>query len=82
MKQNVISGNCGDVAFVIDASGSICDDDSTFYENNGQSTCQTWELVKEFMRRITDVLPIDYDRTKVGIVQFGNEAEVIWYLNE
>jgi len=60
-----------DIAFVIDSSGSINEEDKT-----------NWDRVKNFAKRVVGQLDIGEHRVRVGMVEFGNEGVVQFYLNE
>jgi len=56
--------------FVVDSSGSINEHDKG-----------NWDRVKNFAKSIVGKLDIGEDRVRVGMVEFGNEGFVQFYLN-
>ena len=57
-----------DVCFVIDSSGSIC-------ENYAFTTsCSSWKLLLSFITNVIDAFDIGYDQTRVGVVIFSDDA--------
>ena len=60
-----------DVVFVVDSSGSINEHDKG-----------NWDRVKNFAKSIVRKLDIGRDRIRVGMVEFGNEGSVHFYLNQ
>lgn len=70
-QQTVVqSVQCGflDLAFVVDHSGSISDNDEGPKPN--------WEYILDFMTSIVQGLEIGYDFNRVAIVTFGNTAKI------
>jgi len=59
-----------DIVFVVDSSGSINEHDKG-----------NWDRVKNFAKNIVGKLDIGEDRVRVGMVEFGNEGFVQFYLN-
>lgn len=56
--------------FVVDSSGSIKEEDP-----------RNWDRLKNFTKDIVDQLIIGKHQVRVGMVEFGNEAHVQFYLN-
>ena len=56
--------------FVVDSSGSINEHDKG-----------NWARVKNFAKSVVGKLDIGMDRVRVGMVEFGNEGFVQFYLN-
>ena len=63
-----------DFLFIIDRSGSICNDEQV-------ETCNNWERVKTFMLSLVGSLTIGPDASQVAVVSFGSSATVEFYLN-
>ena len=63
-----------DLVFVLDSSGSVCN-------NEGVNTCDNWESILQFVNEIIDELAIGNSETRIGIVVFGNMAKSELYLN-
>ena len=60
-----------DIAFVIDTSGSICENDPTY--SNG--ICDNWRFMLDFVNNVISSLGIETDKTRVGVVTFSTEGE-------
>ena len=75
-----------DLVFLVDGSGSICDNDSggtrNDPKNNGKLTCDSWELVKQFMIEFVAKLNVGLQDTRVGLATFANNANVVFKLTE
>lgn len=68
-----------DLGFLVDGSGSICDNDKNgLYDdpdNPGRQLCNNWQSVKDFMVQFVQELGnIDEDGNRVGLATFANEA--------
>ncbi len=61
------SGGTADIVFVVDRSGSICNDETVF-------ECDNWDLVLNFMENMVGELTIGSDATRVGVISYGNQA--------
>jgi len=59
-----------DIVFVVDSSGSVNEHDKG-----------NWDRMKNFAKSIVGTLDIGEDRVRVGMVEFGNEGVVQFYLN-
>jgi len=59
-----------DIVFVVDSSGSINEHDKG-----------NWDRVKNFASSMVGKLDVGRDRVRVGMVLFGNEGFVQFYLN-
>ena len=64
-----------DFLFIVDGSGSICQDRYV-------DTCRNWEILKQFIYDTVKHFNIAKDGSRVALVTFGNEAQVEFYLNE
>ena len=78
-------GSCiqplSDLVFLIDSSGSICDDDVEAIRVGG---CPNYRLLLGFVSEIIYKVTADINNanhTRVGVVLFSNKAENIMYLN-
>ena len=60
-------GAATDLIFVVDASGSICDDENV-------TTCENWQTIRLFVGGLVDELVIGPEDTRVGVVVYGNLA--------
>ena len=67
-----------DLAFLIDSSGSICENDPTF--SNGR--CNNWVLMIDFVYNLVNGLSIGSNRAKVAAVLFSTDAETMFTLDE
>ncbi len=61
--------------FVVDRSGSICNDEAVF-------SCNNWVLMLDFMDGLVFDLTMGADATRVGVVVYGNQAYVEIKLGE
>ncbi len=61
-----------DVCFVLDSSQSICGN------TNG---CQDWASLLNFVTKITDAFTIGDEATRVGVVIFSRDANLVFPLN-
>lgn len=68
------SSSDADVVFVLDSSGSICDDQPV-------PTCQNWQTMVAFVHEIATQLNIGIDNTRVGVIVYGSQAQNRWFLN-
>ncbi len=59
-----------DLTFLLDSSGSI-------RKSNPNNVTDNWEIIKDFVIRTIDSLDVRMDHTRVSVVYFGNEAEVL-----
>ncbi len=62
-----------DVCFVLDSSQSICGD---------SSGCEDWISLLDFVNKIIDVFTIGSDATRVGVVIFSNDANLVFPLDK
>ena len=53
-----------DIAFVIDNSGSIRDNDPVGGNN--------WRLIIDFVKSIIDIFTVGHDYTRIAVVDFGS----------
>ena len=70
-----------DLAFVVDGSGSICDNDDGPKYNDGRG-CGNWLLVGDFVENFVNALTIGADETRVGLVTFANEGSTLMTLDQ
>ncbi len=72
-----------DLIFVVDDSGSICDNDpSRRRDMNGNVfDCNNWSFVKSFIRRIVSSLTVGQNDTRVALVRFSDRIDVIFRLD-
>lgn len=68
-----------DLVFVVDGSGSICDNDPDF-EYGKDVTCNNWKFILQFMVDFVRDMEIGYSATRVGLVTFATQAELEWNL--
>ena len=68
-----------DLVFVLDDSGSICDNDPAFVYGR-DSTCNNWQFITQFASNIISGMTIGTSNTLVGLVQFDSSAIVRWTL--
>lgn len=66
-----------DLVFVVDGSGSICDNDPT----KTDSGCRNWQQVKRFITEFVSVMEPSVDGTHVGLVSFGSSANLLLTLD-
>ena len=75
--------DCGilDIVFVVDESGSICDNDDTF--NADQKICDNWRSVRRFLTQFisNNDLIISETGSHVGMVTYRDDVTVDWPLN-
>ena len=68
-----------DLAFVIDMSGSICDNDPTFnYDTD--ITCNNWRSIVQFVYQTVANLTIGPLETNVALITFETTAVLRWNL--
>ena len=67
----------GDLVLILDDSGSIM-------EKNPENTTgnYNWELLLEFTVEVIESLDIGLDSTRVAVIRFSQNAEVMFYLDE
>lgn len=63
-----------DLAFVIDGSGSICDDQPS----NPYQPCDNWEFLLNFVNQVTETFKIGPDDTQVTVATFANTVSIPW----
>lgn len=61
---SVCTSTIADVVFLVDSSGSICDDLDV-------RNCSNWQAMKNFINQIVDQLTIGASATRVGLVVYG-----------
>ena len=75
-----------DVCFVVDSSGSICDNDptATMSPTNPKlrNWCNNWQLIINFMEKFAESLTIGQNFVLMGMVQFANQAHLKWDLTK
>ena len=75
-----------DVCFVVDSSGSICDNDPTATKSpvfpNPITWCNNWQLIVNFMEQFAERLTIGPSHVVMGMVQFANQASLKWDLTK
>jgi len=80
---SVLCRACGkgllDLVFLIDTSGSITDKNPKNQFN--QTIVNNFDLIKQFVQRLVDSLPIGADNTRVGLLTFSDKASSYFYLN-
>jgi len=65
-----------DIAFVLDASGSI------IYKNgNSTANFDNWNLMKAFVVRLIRSLEVSSDRTRIALVRFSHMASIVFQLD-
>ena len=64
-----------DVCFVVDSSGSICENDGS------TASCSSWTLLLSFISDVIDAFDIGYDKTRVGVVIFSDDASLVIPMN-
>lgn len=70
-----------DLVFVVDSSGSICDNDpSAVPPPPSTTTCNNWNFIRQFMVQIVDELAIGPDDAHIAVVRFSSSATVIFNL--
>ena len=72
------------MTFMIDSSGSVCDNDVTGKRNteDGFVTCDNWEYMLEFFEVIARFgLDVGINKTRVAAVRFATTATLLWDLN-
>lgn len=67
-----------DLAFIIDGSGSICDNDPSFT----RGTCDNWASVQEFIKNAVRELGVGPDNARLAFVLFSNNGVLIANLNQ
>ncbi len=72
-----------DLAFIVDASGSICDNDATAVrdQNGNVVSCNNWLLVKNLLNQVTRDLVIGERDAHLGLVLFSGRVDLIFDLN-
>ena len=74
--QLLLSPVCrADLVFVVDHSGSISDADVEGQPSN-------WQIIKDFLASVVDLLVISPDETRVGMVTFGTTATLEFDLDD
>lgn len=68
-----------DLVFVVDGSGSICDNDPDFVYGK-DVTCNNWKFILQFMVDFVRDMEIGFSATRVGLVTFATQAELEWNL--
>ena len=68
--KHYVCNEMADIVFVVDSSGSI---------NEGDP--DNWSRLKNFTKMVVDQLKIGRNDVRIGMVEFGNEAHIQFYLN-
>ena len=71
------SQNEVDLVFVLDGSGSICENDPTY----ANGVCDNWNLMLTFLTDFVDRLTVASDRFRIGFVLFSTESQVVFQLD-
>lgn len=66
-----------DLVFVVDGSGSICDNDPKFVYGT-DVTCDNWKFALKFMEDFVSDMDIGLTSTRVGLVTFATTATLGW----
>ncbi|MEE4248746.1 MAG: VWA domain-containing protein [Kangiellaceae bacterium] len=61
-----------DLVFVVDGSGSICDNDPS--RKNDGSGCDNWKQIVNFITEFVTVMEPSETGTHVGLVSFSTES--------
>jgi hypothetical protein len=69
------SDSVSDVVFVVDSSGSICN-------NEAVTTCANWQAMLNFIEMIVSRLTIGPNNIRVGFVRYANKAENMFFLKD
>ena len=70
-----VVGSClVDFGFLVDSSGSICN-------NKGGKNCINWASVRTFLQDVVRNMRIEETGSRVGMILFGSYATVLWQLN-
>ena len=75
MTESVI-----DLVFVVDGSGSICDNDTS--RMNDGSGCNNWKQIVSFITDFVTVMQPSKEGTHVGLVSFAGESFLLMKLNK
>ena len=75
----VLGCNRLDLCFIVDGSGSICQEDGVV-EVNGIDTCDNWELIKGFIEDLTSTFDVGTSAVRVAVVSFANRGVLLWDL--
>jgi hypothetical protein len=70
-----------DLVFVVDGSGSICDNDPKF-QYGKDTTCDNWNFILKFMGDFVNDMDIGLTSTRVGLVTFATTATLGWDLKK
>ena len=70
-----------DLVFVVDGSGSICDNDPNF-EYGIDVTCDNWNFILKFMGDFVQDIDIGLTSTRVGLATFATTATLGWELTK
>ena len=68
-----------DLVFVVDGSGSICDNDPNF-QYGTDITCDNWNFILKFMEDFVNDMDVGLSATRVGLVTFASTATLGWNL--
>ena len=68
-----------DLLFVVDGSGSICDNDPT--RQNDGSGCDNWKQIVNFITEFVSVMEPSEKGTHVGVVTFSTESDLLMKFN-
>ena len=79
LAECVVTDTVVDLVFVVDGSGSICDNDPT--RRSDGSGCNNWQQMVDFVTDFISVMEPSEDGTHVGLVTFSTESNVLTTLN-
>ncbi|KAK2161027.1 hypothetical protein LSH36_122g02004 [Paralvinella palmiformis] len=78
----VCKDNPIDLAFIVDGSGSICDNDPTRQIIDNQVTCNNWRSVVNFISGAVDRLNIGAQDAQIALVTFADKGSVYFNFGE
>ena len=71
----VAAGGCAvDLAFLLDSSGSVCNDEGNI--------CDHFLDIKAFLQEMVIRMKIEETNSRVGLILFGTKANVEWSLDK
>lgn len=65
-----------DVAFVLDASGSII-----YHSSNKTANYANWHLMKDFVITLIGSLKVSHSDTRIALVLFSHESKIVFHLD-
>jgi hypothetical protein len=72
-----------DLVFIVDGSGSICDNDPSLRILPDDSvTCENWEQVQGFITGVARRLQVGPDGAQMALVTYANAGRVYFNLDE